>query len=313
MMLLSNTCGVVFMTEAEKDALAKPDLTNYLMNNSNILQVITGPIEFDGPVTIIQDATNPTDVVNLETLVSYLGSINIIIDEEAPFSPPPATDPDDPDTPIPSPTPILFIKNKGSILINYELSPGGLQGSLPPEGVYGYGYTTPDQPPLIVFDPNYLYAIYPDTIPESESALLTSAEAQDMINLFNQSFANDYVLSNGNGNINIEAKSLVVAVVDGTDLIAASLTQLQVVKVSDGTVVYDAHAPLTAPGILHTSSGELVIGTAYKVLIASSNPNTSIAVASGDDPVIYKVQNFLTGDTDNSFTAPIRVIITDAA
>lgn len=313
MMLLSNTCGVVFMTEAEKDALAKPDLTNYLMNNSNILQIITGPIQFDGPVTIVQDATNPTDAVNLETVINYLGSISVIIDEEEPFTPPPATDPDDPDTPLPSVTPLLFIKNKGIVSINYELTLGGLEVPLATNAIYGYGYVDPNQPPIIIFDPNYLYAIYPDTIPESESALLTSSEAQDMLNLFTQDFANDYVNSNGNGNINIEAKNLVVAVIDGNDPIATSLSQLQIIKVSDSTVVYDAHAPLTAPGILHTSSNELVSSIAYKVIIASSNPNTVIAVASGDDPVIYKTQNFTSGDSDNSFTAPLRVIISDAA
>lgn len=302
-MLLSNVCGVVFMTEAEKDALAKPDLTNYIMNNSTVLQTITGPITFEGPIQIIQDATNPTDGVNLETLINYLGAITEIIDEEIPYSPAPG----------PSITPVLFIKNTGDLAFNYELTLGGLQIALSPEGTYGFGFSDPDQPPIIIFNSNYLYAIYPDTISEDNSALLTSTDAATMLAMFTQAFANDYILSNGNGNINIAVKNLVVAVIDGTDAISSSLTQLQIIRISDSVVVYDAMAPLSPPGILHTSSGELASGIDYKVVIASSNPNTRIAIASGDNPTIFKTQNFTSGDSDNSFTTPLRVIISDVS
>lgn len=207
---------------------------------------------------------------------------------------------------------LLSIINQGDGNLSY-IAPGDTAPTaLPPTATLSFGYddSTPDETPDFIFDTNFLYSIEPDSTPTQDKQYLNAADATVKMALFTQAFADDYVLSNGNGNVNIEKKNLIVSVTDST--VRASITQLQVKDTTSNIVRYNGIGELGAD-ILDINSA-LIAGHTNQVLIASTDANLQIAITAGNiDGVLYKTQNFLTGDPDNNLQAPITVYIYPAS
>lgn len=208
---------------------------------------------------------------------------------------------------------LVYFKNFGDGILFYNLVSGGPNYPIAPNGVYGFAYgADPNQVPLIIFDPSYVYAIYSDIIPQADAAFLTSIDAAALIAMFNSAFAQNYMVQNGNGNINVLVKNFVLDVIDSGSGIAGQVTELQILDASDGdAVVYSA--PLPFPGDFQYSDANLLPDHNYKVVMTSSNPNIQVSVNGGNTTsTIIKQQNFAEGDADNNFTVPLRISISQS-
>lgn len=204
---------------------------------------------------------------------------------------------------------VLSIINQGDGDIIY-LDDQGNPNTLAATDTLSFGYDNPDQTPNFQFDPDYLYAIYIDGTANANKSYLSADDAAVQMALFNLQFADDYVLSNGNGDVNIDKKNLVVSVTDAT--VRASITQLQVKDTTANSVKYNGIGELGSD-ILDINSA-LTPSNTNQVLVQSTDANLLIAVMAGNiDGVLYKTQNFLTDDPDNSLTAPITVTIYPAS
>jgi hypothetical protein len=175
---------------------------------------------------------------------------------------------------------------------------------------FGYDAGIPTETPDFVFDPNFLYSIEADGTTASDRDYMNAADATVKMALFTFDFATDWVTLNGNGDVNIEKKNLIVSVTDPT--VRASISQLQVVDTNTSTTKYDGISELGSD-IFDTSS-VLATGDTNQVLIQSTDANLTIAITAGNiTGVLYKTQNFLTGDPDNNLQSPITINIYPAS
>lgn len=196
---------------------------------------------------------------------------------------------------------LLTFINNSNITLHYEAS--GTQ-NLAPAGEYPFNYNDadPNDAPLFDFDPNYLYSIEPDDIVPGDGSYLTSLEAANKIALFLKPYAEDYVASNGNGNVNIDAKNLIVTVDDAE---VSFVSQLQVKDVPNNIIRYTG---LPSGGIQFRDN--LLPSTVHQVLVASTDDNMIIAITAANlSEVLYKTKEFLSTDPDNSLTAPITIAL----
>lgn len=206
---------------------------------------------------------------------------------------------------IPSILIVNFV-NQGDSGIEYKLSSDGITLLLLEGGRYGFAFTgDPAQVPLLTFISSSFYAFYPDGEDQSDVIYLTSTAAAAYIAAFNLAFAQNFITQNGNGNVNILVKNLLVNV---ANTIAASITSLQILDSSDN-VVYHATTPIDITNGLKYAGHDLGVDT-YKVVVQSSDPTVQISVKGGNSSsAVIKDEQFAANDPDNGFTSPIQITI----
>lgn len=256
--------------------------TNYLPNGF-LVSVIDEDVDLQGIYQLINntDLSNPDSWIKIGSSSSGGGSDTIIrIIDRMPVI-------------IPEDAEIHFINEGDS---SFSISSVAV--------VSTKDYAFPDDTTIvpITFTSGYFYAINPDGLADADRDFMTVSDALAFMGNFNRPFMADYKISNGNIDVNIKSKNLIVAI-DPT--VASTVTSVQVLR-PDNSVIYSSTLPST--GLLDLSSVLLTDGTLYKVVIASTSSSTNIYVEAGNKS-ITKVQNFTSGDSDNSFTSPIRVAI----
>lgn len=205
----------------------------------------------------------------------------------------------------------LYIVNRGDSDISYT-PVGGSPLNLSPSTIYSFEYYNgnPNLVPNLTFDSSLLYSIEPDGVVDADATFLNSVDALNFLNQFNEAFTLIYGSENSNTNLNIKSKNLIVSVDDLT--LGATITQLQIKNVTTNTIKYDALSSLGS-SLLYLGSDLDNSGNEIQVLVASTNANLQIAITAGNiDGVLYKIQNFLSSDSDNNLQAPIRVVITSS-
>lgn len=261
----------------------------------------TGPAQSVSSVIIFQnspqvpEATGPHDAVAFDQIGSLI-NLTEIIDR--------FTSPD----PTPGTGVILNILNHGDLVVPYN-SPTTGANSLAIGSVWVLDFPDDEYTPDLTLDTEYFYAIEIDDIPSNLIVFRNSVATQLILDTMTKSFAEDLLASSGGSNINIYSHNLIMTAIDvdgSTD--AEDLTVFKIVNASDDSVVYDAGSSIT-DGFVYMASP--LGGGNYKVLVSSPNTGTLIVVESAGG-VVTKTQNFLTGDTDNLFQAPIRVSIQPA-
>lgn len=236
----------------------------------------------------VPEATGPNDAVNLSQVQDLVFFDEIIDDEPDWFNG------------------LLNFINAGSVNITAE-DPDQGAIVLAPTDTYPFNFDeeNPADVPVIDFNTAYLYSLEPDDIDDEDSTFLTSVAAAAKVALFTKGFADDYVASNGNGNVNMKAVNLVIS----TD--AAEWSQLTQVQVIDQVGTVSRYNAIPSTDIITQTN--LVDGHTHKILIEGADPSMVIAITAGNKSgVLYKTKELLTGDPDNSFTAPITISLIPA-
>lgn len=198
----------------------------------------------------------------------------------------------------------LYIINRGDRSLYYIPLGGTGQLSIDINNVYPFIFdSNPGTIPDILFADDYFYSIEPDGIDDAHATFLTASGATAKMANFTAAFTADFIISNGNSDLNIKTKNLIISAVADP-----LITQLQIKDYNSSAVIIDETNNLGSQ-ILYLGS-DLTIGQTVKAVVLSDNPNQQISIeAKNISGVLLKTQNFLETDPDNNLVAPVRITI----